>query len=59
MKDEQPDNIDHKAINEINKELPNKPKQNIEPDEEDYKHFTINEESVNPGEQQLMMKVSK
>ena len=34
MKDEHPDNIDHRAINEVNKELVNKPKQNTEPDEE-------------------------
>ena len=50
MKDEHPDNIDHKAINEVSTELVNKPKQNIKPGEEDDVAFTIIKENVNSGE---------
>ena len=50
VKDKYPDNIDHKAINEVNKELVNKPEQNIEPNEEDDENLTINKETVNPGQ---------
>ena len=67
MKDEHPDNIDHKAISEVSKELVNKPKQNIKPSEEDDVAFTIIKENVNSGEevsddegkQMLRKKVSK
>ena len=51
MKDEHPDNIDHKAINEVSTELVNKPKQNIKPGEEDDVAFTIIKENVNSGEE--------
>ena len=51
MKDEHPDNIDHKAINEESTELVNKPKQNIKPGEEDDVAFTIIKENVNSGEE--------
>ena len=67
MKDEHPDNIDHKAISEVSKELVNKPKQNIKPSEKDDVAFTIIKENVNSGEevsddegkQMLRKKVSK
>ena len=51
MKDEHPDNIDHRAIHEVNKELVNKPKPNIEADEEDDESFTINKENISQGEE--------
>ena len=56
--DKHPDNIDHRAISEVNKESANKPKQNIEPNKEDDEKFTIIKKNINPGEE-LMMKASK
>ena len=51
VKDEHPDNIDHRAINEVNEELVNNPKQTIEPHKEDDENFSMNKEKVNPGEE--------
>ena len=58
MTDKHPDNIDHRAISEVNKESANKPKQNIEPNKEDDEKFTIIKKNINQGEE-LMMKASK
>ena len=51
LKDENPDNIDHRAINEVNDKLVNNPKQTIEPHKEDNENFSMNKENLNPGEE--------
>ena len=51
VKDEHPDNIDQRAINEVNDEVVNNPKQTIELPKEDDENFSMNKENVNPGEE--------
>ena len=51
VKDENPDNIDHRAINEVNDKLVNNPKQTTEPHKEDNENFSMNKKNLNPEEE--------